>query len=220
MLRWLFLDTTTENRSLIYILHFIGAALIVFGAVAYTATARIRGSDALFPRWRDVSPALARLFGYLGIYGERGFLGMKLEMVWLRRALAAVGIRPAAREGKFLAAEKVLSFTPLAILTLILIVTGLIKAARYFFAVPPDVLYWSTWLHDLSTWLTLIVVGAHVVAIILVPRNLPGLRSMITGRMSLRHVEEEFPAWADELRQREPREAPMPTARAPQTAGD
>jgi cytochrome b subunit of formate dehydrogenase len=220
MLRWLFLDTTTENRSLIYALHFIGAALIVVGAVAFTTTARIRGQDALFPRWSDVSPAIARLFGYLGTYGERGFLGMRLEMPWLQRALAAIGVRPSRREGKFLAAEKVLSFAPLAILTVILIVTGLIKAARYFFAVPPDVLYWSTWLHDLSTWLTLIVVGLHVVAIIFVPRNLPSLRAMITGRMSLRHVEEEFPAWADELRQREPREAPIEGVRAPGTGGD
>jgi cytochrome b subunit of formate dehydrogenase len=208
LLQWVGLDSTVENRQTLYLLHFIGAGLIVFAGIAFATTARVRGQDALFPRWRDVGPAIARLFGYLGTYGEPGFLGMKLKMDWLASGLAAIGIKPAKREGKFLSVEKVLSFTPLAILAAIVIVTGLIKTARYFFVVPGDVLYWTTWLHDLSTWLTLIVVGVHIVAIFLVPRNLPGVRAMLTGRMSLHNVEEEFPGWADELRQREPRTTP------------
>ena len=208
LLQWVGLDSTVENRPVLYVLHFIGAGLIVLGGIAFATSARVRGQDALFPRWRDVGPAIARLFGYLGTYGEPGFLGMKLKMDWLASGLAAIGIKPAKREGKFLSVEKVLSFTPLAILAAIVIVTGLIKAAKYFFVIPGDVLYWTTWLHDLSTWLTLIVVGVHIVAIFLVPRNLPGFRAMLTGKMSLHNVEEEFPGWADELRQREPRSAP------------
>ena len=223
LLRWLTgigLESTAENRPVLYLVHFIGAGFIVFAAASFATSSRIRGQDALFPRWRDVGPAVARLFGYLGVYGEPGVLGLRLRMVWLQRALAAIGIKPAKREGKFLAVERVFSFTPLAIVSLIVIVTGLIKAARYFFPVPSDVLYWTTWLHGLSTWLTLIVVGLHLAAIFLVPRNWPGIRAMITGRMRLRHVEEEFPGWADELRQREPRGTPTEGAPAHGTVGD
>lgn len=208
LLRWLWLDSTVENRPILYLLHFVGAGLIVFAAASLATSSRLRGQNALFPRLRDVGPAVARLFGYLGIYGEPGILGLRLRMDWLARALAAIGVKPAAREGKFLAVEKVFSFTPLAVLVLIVVVTGLIKSARYFFVIPGDVLYWTTWVHDLTTWLTLVVVGVHLAAIFLVPRNWPGIRAMVRGRLPLRIVEEEFPAWADELRQREPREAP------------
>lgn len=207
LLRWFGLENSVDVRPTLYVVHFIGAGLIVLAATMFATSSRVRGAGALFPRWRDVSPAIARLFGYLGVYGEAGALGLRLRMVWLQRALAAIGIRPSKREKKFLAVEKVFSFTPLATLALIVVVTGLIKAARYFFVVPGDVLYWTTWLHDLSVWLTLIVVGLHLAAIFLVPRNWPGIRAMLTGRMSLHTIEEEFPAWADELRTREARPA-------------
>lgn len=220
LLRWMGLDPTPDIRPTLYLIHFIGAALIVVSTASIAASSRIRGQDALFPGRRDVGPAIARLFGYLGVYGEPGVLGLRLRMVWLQKVLAAFGIKPAPREEKFLSAEKVFSFTPLAILALIVVVTGLIKAARYFFVVPSDVLYWTTWLHDLSTWLTLIVVGMHLAAIFLVPRNWPGIRAMITGRMRLRHVREEFPGWADELGQREPQATPIEGAPAHGSVGD
>lgn len=221
LLRWFGLVSSIEVRPTLYLVHFIGAALIVLAATMFATSSRIRGAGALFPRWRDVSPAIARLFGYLGVYGQAGAFGLRLRMVWLQRALAAIGIKPLQREKKFLAVEKVFSFTPLATLALIVVVTGLVKSARYFFVVPSDVIYWTTWLHDLSVWLTLVVVGLHLAAIFLVPRNWPGIGAMLTGRMSLRHVEEEFPAWADELRQRE-RAAPAGGKGLPAhgTAGD
>jgi len=203
LLRWAGLPNSADLRPTLYLVHLIGAGLIVVAATMFATSSRVRGAGALFPRWRDVSPAIARLFGYLGVYGQSGAFGLRLRMVWLQRALAALGVKPLEREKKFLAVEKVFSFTPLAALALIVVVTGLIKAARYFFVVPGDVLYWTTWLHDLSLWLTLVVVGLHLAAIFLVPRNWPGIRAMLTGRMSLHVVEEEFPAWADELRTRE-----------------
>ncbi len=220
LLRLFGLQTTVDLRPTLYVLHFIGAGLIVFAAATFATSSRVRGEDALFPRWRDVGPAIARLFGYLGIYGERGVLGLRLRSVGLQKALASIGIRPAAREGKFLAVEKVFSFTPLAILAAIVIGTGLIKAARYFFAVPLDVMYWTTWLHDVSVWLTLAVVGAHLAAIFLVPRNWPGIRSMVTGRISLRHAREEFPAWVDEVGRGEAPHGVVEGAPAHGSAGD
>lgn len=211
LLRWIGLQSTVDNRETLYLLHYIGAGLIVAGATAFVTSSRVKGQDALFPRWRDVSPALARLFGYLGVYGQSGVLGLRLPASWQRTlaaTLAELGIRPAAREGKFLAVEKVLSFTPLAILALIVVATGLLKSAHYFYAVPQGVLYWTTWLHDLAAWLTLVVVGLHLAAIFLVPRNWGGIRAMIWGKIPFRAVEHEFPAWADELRRREPRQPP------------
>ena len=202
MLRWLALTATIAERPFVYQVHFAGAALIVLAALTFVAKARAQGQDALFPRWRDVPAAVARLFGYLGIYGESGVLGLRWPKGWqapCQRALAAVGIRPAVAEDKFLSVEKVLSFTPLAVLTLIVVATGLVKAARYFFAVSPDVVLWATRIHDWATPLTVVVVGAHLAAIFLVPRNWPGIRAMITGRMKREAVAHEFPAWAARL---------------------
>ena len=109
---------------------------------------------------------------------------------------------------------------PLAILTFIVIGTGLIKSARYFFGIPVDVVAWATWLHGWSTWLTVIVLGAHLAAIFLVPRNWPGIGSMIRGRMPLRLVEHEFPAWADEIERAGPEPTTAgPRAHAPGTVG-
>ena len=203
LLRWVGLDNSEEVRPTLYLVHFIGAGLIVLGAITFVTRARVAGQDALFPRGRDLSPALARLFGYLGVYGESGVLGMRMgkeaQAGW-RRALDAVGIRPAAHEGKFLAVEKVFSFTPLALLSFVVIFTGLIKSGRYFFAVPMDVVAWATWLHGWTTWGALLVVGAHLAAIFLVPRNWPGIRAMVRGRTSLKLAEHEFPAWAEEAK--------------------
>ncbi|MBI2325008.1 MAG: cytochrome b/b6 domain-containing protein [Chloroflexi bacterium] len=211
LLRWAGLDNSAEARPTLYLVHFIGAGLITLGAVTFVTRARVAGQDALFPRWRDLSPAIARLFGYLGVYGESGVLGLRMgkeaQAGW-QRALAAIGIRPGVREGKFLAVEKVFSFAPLAILTFIVIFTGLIKSARYFFAVPIDVVAWATWLHGWTTWGTLIVVGLHLAAIFLVPRNWPGMRAMVSGRTPLKLAEHEFPAWADEVERAGPRRRP------------
>lgn len=211
LLQWIGLDSTVDNRPTLYLLHYIGAGLIVLAGAMFVTATRVRGQDALFPRWSDLSPAIARLFGYLGVYGQSGVLGLRLPKSWqgpLQATLADIGIKPAKREGKFLAVEKVFSFTPLAILAVVVVATGLLKSAHYFFTVPQPVLYWTTWLHDLAAWGTLVIVGLHLAAIFLVPRNWGGIRSMVFGSMPFRAVEHEFPAWADELRQRQPRQVP------------
>ena len=223
LLRWIGLDTNVDNRQVLYFVHFVGATLIVFAALVFVTASRIRDQDTLFPRWRDLSPAIARLFGYLGVYGQSGVFGIRMPPAWQKSwqtVLADLGIKPDPKEGKFLAVEKVFSFTPLAIVALIVIVTGLVKSARYFFALPADLVYWTTWLHDLAAWLTLIVLGLHLAAIFLVPRNWAGLRTMIFGTMSFRGVEHEFPGWADELRRREPHHGRTDRAAAHGTPGD
>ncbi len=215
LLRWLSLGTTVDSRPLLYQVHFAGAILMVFTGTLFVAFTRARRMDALFPRWQDVSPAIARLFAYLGVYGEPGVFGLRWPRTWqapTQRMLRGFGIRPNEHEGKFLAAERVLSFTPLASLTVAVLATGLVKSARYFFAVPPDVLAAATWLHDWTTLLTVIVVGAHIAAIVLVPRNWPGIRAMVIGRMPRRIVAHEFPAWEKELRLQEKESVPPPGA--------
>jgi cytochrome b subunit of formate dehydrogenase len=223
LLRWFRLESTVDVRPTLYLLHYVGAALIVVAATMFAASSRVRGQDALFPRWRDLSPAIARLFGYLGVYGQSGAFGIRMPKSWqpgAQATLADLGVRPSKREGKFLSVEKVFSFTPLAILTLLVVATGLLKSAHYFFAIPQEVMYWTTWLHDIAAQLTILVVGLHLAAIFLVPRNWPGVRTMIFGRMPFRAVEHEFPGWADELRQREPRAIPTEGAPAHGTVGD
>jgi len=223
ILRWFGLEITNDIRPTLYLIHYVGAGLIVTAAAMFATSSRVRGQDALFPRWRDVGPAIARLFGYLGVYGESGAFGMRMPKSWqpgAQATLADLGIKPDPSEGKFLAVEKVFSFTPLAILVVIVVATGLIKSAHYFFEMPSDLIYWTSWVHDVTAQLTIAFVGLHLAAILLVPRNWPGIRSMIFGRMSFRAVEDEFPGWADELRQREPRATPTDGVPAHGTVGD
>jgi cytochrome b subunit of formate dehydrogenase len=200
LLRWLH-NPFSEDTT--YLLHFIGAGCVV-GAVAHHLAYQIGGGGSgLIPRsWSDIKNAIAEVVSYSGVYrGMRGAFGIQLP-AWLRRplqrVLRALHLAPDPA-GKYLATEKVLSYPIWSILIGIVVITGIVKAAHYVWALPGGVLRGATFLHDGATIFLLILLAAHVASVVLVPRNWALLISMFTTRISRAYVREHLPEWNEEI---------------------
>jgi thiosulfate reductase cytochrome b subunit len=198
LLRW-FGDPLT--LVLTYTLHFVGAALTV-AAVAYHVTYEgVAGGYGLVPRsWADLRNAVAEAVSYTGVYRDiPGAFGIRLPLS-IRRScqpiLRRLGIVPDPA-GKFLATEKVFSYTIWALLVGLVVITGLIKTLNYLYPLPGGLRHAATLVHDGSTIFLLVFLAFHVGALVLVPRNWPLLRSMFTSRIARAYVREHLPLWRD-----------------------
>jgi cytochrome b subunit of formate dehydrogenase len=207
----------------LYLLHFIGAALVL-AVVAHHSTYQIvLGGRGLQPRGaEDVRMAAAETLGYAGVFSKkRSVLGIGLP-VSIRRPLQRLvvrrlGIAP-GEEDKYLASERILSYAPWVILIGTVVITGLIKAARYVVPVPEAALRVSTFLHDGAIIWVVALLFVHVAALVLVPLNLPLLKSMVTTRISLDFVAQHLPRWYRRLEAENPGLTAAPPA--PAAGGD
>jgi cytochrome b subunit of formate dehydrogenase len=102
--------------------------------------------------------------------------------------------------GKYLATEKVISYTGWAILVGVIVITGLIKSLHYVYGMPGWLRQWSSYLHDGAIYFFIAMLIVHVAALTLVPRNWALLRSMFTTRVSRKYAEEHLPLWAEEAK--------------------
>lgn len=186
-----------------YVLHHLGAALVVVVVAHHLVYQGISGGRGLIPHsWAEVKQALAELLGYLGVFArQRAVLGLGLPVGVRRtvqRPLLRWGIVP-QEEDKYLATEKVLSYPVWAALIGILVTTGFIKGMRYLFPVPGLLLQGASFLHDATTIWVIVWLVAHVAPVVLVPRNWPLLRSMLTGRIAASYVQQHLPLWHQRL---------------------
>ncbi len=189
------LDTT-------YVVHFIGAGMIVAAVTHHIVFQRVGGGTGLIPRkLSDVKNAAAEVVGYTGVYrGMRGVFGIQLPVVVRRpaqRILRRLNLVPDPN-GKYLATEKVLSYTVWTLLLGIVVITGVIKTLNYLFSMPGGLLHWSSYLHDGATIFLIVFLGIHVGALVLVPRNWPLLKSMFTTRISRAYAKQHLPLWVEE----------------------
>jgi cytochrome b subunit of formate dehydrogenase len=187
-----------------YLLHFIGAGFVV-AAVAHHVTYQLVGGGQGLISWRkgDVKNAVAETVSYAGVYrGMRGAFGLQLPQGARRKVqplLRRFNIVPDV-SGKYLATEKVISYTGWGILVAVVVATGLIKSLHYVYGLPEPVLRWTTFLHDGATYFFIAMLIIHVSALVLVPRNWALLRSMFTTRVPRRYAEEHLPLWAEEVK--------------------
>lgn len=200
LLRWLGRPVSLETT---YVLHFLGAGLTVVAVAHHLTYQLVGGGTGLIPRsWADFKNALAELVSYFGVYrGLRGAFGVQLPLPVRRpiqRLLRRFNIVPDPA-GKFLATEKVLSYSVWAILIGVVVITGLIKALHYIIVLPASVRQFVTFLHDGATIFLLVFLVIHVAALVLVPRNWPLLKSMFTTRIPRRYAEEHLPRWTEEI---------------------
>lgn len=214
LLRWL---RNPLSLNTTYLLHYIGAGLTVGAVAHYVAYEAAGGGGRLLIRsWSDVRSALGEVIGYLGVFRDRrGVFGMQLAPAVrrpLQRVVRALRLAPGPA-GKYLAAEKAVSLPIWSLLIAIIIVTGVIKAARYVYPVPGNVLRGATYLHDGSTIFFVAFLLIHAASTTLVPRNWPLLRSMFTTRISRRYVREHLPEWERELEAGEDTPGHDPVAR-------
>lgn len=203
LLKWI---GNTMSLPNIYQLHYLGAALMLIALVSYVVHHQVTGDTGLLPRKGDLRGALTELAEYLDVVGEgqRTALGLRLPSV-IRRPLNALakglGLSEVLQPGKYLPTEKALSFFPWAVLMALVVLSGMVKLAKYAFAVPSDLLRWSTLVHDAIVPLLIAAVVVHVLALILVPANFALLRSMFTGKVPGHYVKKHHPVWYAELEQ-------------------
>lgn len=185
-----------------YVLHFIGAGLIVAAVTHHITFQRVGGGTGLIPkRPADLKNAVAEMVSYTGVYrGLRGAFGMQMPAPVRRpvqKILRKLNLVPDP-DGKYLATEKVLSYSLWAILIGIVVITGVIKTFRYAVSMPGGLLHWATYLHDGATIFLIVLLALHVGALVLVPRNWPLLKSMFTTRVSRAYAKAHLPLWVEE----------------------
>ncbi|MCL6649287.1 MAG: cytochrome b/b6 domain-containing protein [Chloroflexi bacterium] len=203
----------------LYLLHFIGAALLLVVVAHHVTYDWVFGGRGLQPHLpEDLKPAAAEVLGYAGVFArKRSVLGIGLPLA-LRHPLQRVfvrrlGIAP-AEEDKFLSSEKVFSYLPWVILIGVVVITGLIKAGRYVAPIPEPVLQVATFLHDGSLVWIIALLFFHVAALVLIPVNWPLLLSMVTTRVPLSYVAQYLPRWYRRLEAQNPGLAATPAAPA------
>lgn len=199
LLKWL---DNPVSLTTAYTIHFLGAGFSLAAVAHHVTYQLIGGGQGLLPRSRrDVKNAIAETVSYAGVYrGIPGLFGIQLPVDVRRRVqpmLRRFDLAP-DRAGKYLATEKVISYTGWAVLVGIVVVTGVIKSLHYIYGLPGWLRQPVTFLHDGATLFLIIWFVMHVAALTLVPRNWALLKSMFTTRVSRRYAEEHLPLWAEE----------------------
>jgi cytochrome b subunit of formate dehydrogenase len=184
-----------------YVIHYFGAGASLAAVCHHIAYQFVGGGMGLIPRSRaDFKNALAETVAYTGVYrGLRGAFGIQLPPS-VRRAIQPVlrrfDIAPDPA-GKYLATEKVISYPLWGLLIGIVVITGVIKAFHYLYALPGWLRQAMTFLHDGATYFIIAMLVLHVAALVLVPHNWRLVLSMLTTRVSRRYARERLPLWAE-----------------------
>lgn len=156
-------------------LHYLAAALLVLVATFHLAYHGLRRDLGLLPRRGD------------------------LRESWLIvKAMLTRGKEPPS--DKYLAEQRV-AYAFIAANVAVLILTGFLKMAKNVpgGALPPDVLWAATTLHNLSTVLLLFGIVGHLVAFV-VPANRKLVPAMFGGHVDLDYVAHRHCHWYDRLR--------------------
>ncbi|MEZ4867329.1 MAG: cytochrome b/b6 domain-containing protein [Caldilineaceae bacterium] len=197
VLRWV--DYKPELR-LLYLFHYVGAALIIYGVFNHLARHTVSGGTGLIPKsFGVIRDVIGELLEYAGLFGPEGAV---FGIPWpkaIRQPIArytrAILDYRESRTHKYLATEQLLSYPVWGILIAIVVVTGLIKVMRYVYVVPGSLLATATVIHDLTTIAVVIMLVIHLLPLLLVPANWPLLLSMFKTTVSRRYVENRHPAW-------------------------
>ena len=168
----------------VYRIHYVAASLLIFVSVLLITDWLVRSEDALTVKrglWirslRGLAHELPRPL--------RAFVGYVLGLD-LRRT-------PPPTD-QFTYYERTFSFPTWELTIGLIVITGVIKAMRYVYPIPGDVLYWASAIH----------VGAGVLLgmkfldhlrYVLAPSRWPLMVSMATGWVPMAYVERFHPAW-------------------------
>src|SRR5262245_56947047 len=137
LLRWFDNPFSLETT---YVIHFIGAAMILVAVAHHLTYQIVGGGTGLLPRsGADVKNAAAEVVGYTGVYrGLPGAFNIQLPLSVRRpiqRVLRRLDLAPEPA-GKYLATEKVISYTIWAVLIGIVLLTGIVKTVNYVVLMP------------------------------------------------------------------------------------
>jgi cytochrome b subunit of formate dehydrogenase len=92
--------------------------------------------------------------------------------------------------------EQRLAYLGMAVIIAVLVLTGLVKTYKNIYA--PDLshtlVFWATWLHNISFVLFILAFVGHIGAILLKP-NRPMVRGILTGAVRLDYARQRHPLW-------------------------
>jgi cytochrome b subunit of formate dehydrogenase len=185
---------------LVYRVHYLAATLLLFVLAVVITDWWLRGENALgVPKggWirtlRGLAHELPRPIGGTLAY----VLGLNL-----RRA-------PPPTE-KFTYYERAISFPTWVIALALITVTGILKAMRYIYPIPGDILYWVSAIHVGAMVVLAIKVLDHL-RYVIAPSRWPLMVAMASGWVGARYAQLMHPGWqvADEPAP-EADEAPLP----------
>src|SRR5579864_6036920 len=177
----------------VYRIHFIAASLLIFVTVSFVTDWLLRGEASLrvgkgqFIRaMRGLAHELPRPLGSIVGYT----LGLDLRRT-----------PPPAEE--FTYYERTISFPTWELAIGLIIITGVIKAMRYIYPVPGDILYWVSAIHVGSGVLLGLKLLDHL-RYVLAPSRWPLMGAMATGWIPEPYVQRFFPGWYARLSEQRP----------------
>lgn len=168
----------------VYRVHYIAATVLIIVCVTFVCDWLLRGENALglpsgerIRAWRGLSHELPGATGrFLGY-----FLGFNMR-------------RPAPATDQFTFYERAVSFPIWSLALGLIILTGVLKAMRYIYPIPGDVLYWASAIHVGAGVLLGLKLLDHV-RYVLAPSRWPLMAAMWTGWIPEGYVRRFHPAW-------------------------
>jgi len=186
---WQYLKGLLDVESPIYMgtvyrLHYIAASALIFVSIVFVTDWLLRGEQAL-------TVGKGQLI--------RSLRGLAHELPGpLRTTLAyTLGLdlrRTPPPADEFTFYERVVSFPTWELTIGLIILTGVIKAIRYVFPIPGDVLYWVSAIHVGSGVLLGMKLLDHL-RYVLAPSRWPTMAAMASGWMPQAYVQRFYPAW-------------------------
>jgi len=134
------------------------------------------------------------------ILGHRGLMPRKGDgTASLKTILSFIGIGEEPKADKYLPEQR-LAYAFIGIVSLILIITGLLKVIKNIPIVylPPSIISWSTLIHTFATFLFLFGFLSHIAALLL-KVNWPLVKPIFTGMVDLDYVRRRHTIWYEEL---------------------
>ncbi len=136
------------------------------------------------------------LLGEKGLWPKRGDMAASIQVI---KSFLGFGKEPPMH--KYLPEQR-LAYVGMAVIILMLIVSGLVKTYKNIYA--PDlswtVVLWATWIHNIGFVLFFLAFLAHIAALLLKP-NRPMVRGIFTGKVRLDYARHRHPLWLSELEQ-------------------
>jgi hypothetical protein len=206
---WQYLKGLLDAESPVYMgtvyrVHYLAASLLIFAVTAFVTDWWLRGERSLtvgkgqgIRTLRGLAHELGKPIGSMIGY----MLGLDLR-------------RAAPPTEQFTAYERLVSF-PIWVLALsLIIVTGVIKAMRYIYPIPGEVLYWISAVHVGAGVLLGMKLLDHL-RYVLAPSRWPLMVAMATGWIPERYVQRFHPGWYARLHEAAPAPDAVPARVSP-----
>ena len=151
--------------------HYFAVLITLFGGFFFGADyIATRDWMALIPNMQDITQ------GFLGKY--------MLRRKW-------------EKEDKYMSSQKG-AFVPFAAIGIVMLLSGVVKAAAHVWPITSNIWGWATVIHDVFMVFTILYILVHV-GMVVVLGHWPAFFSWFTGTMPTKTVEHHHPVWYEKL---------------------